>query len=91
MCFFLGCYAYISDISTKEKRTKRLAFLDGLFPVGFFTGNHAYLYSTFDILLYHPNLNIFLGMSISGIIKEKWGFIANFSLGLAGYALLTTV
>ncbi|XP_059079164.1 lysosomal proton-coupled steroid conjugate and bile acid symporter SLC46A3-like [Tigriopus californicus] len=67
VCFFLGCYAYISDVSTKKQRTKRLAFLDGLFPIGFFTG-----------------------LSISGVIKKKWGFIPNFALGM-GAAILAVI
>ena len=37
--FYLGCYAYIADISEPENRTRRLAMLDGLFPLGFYIGN----------------------------------------------------
>ena len=36
--FYLACYSYIADVSEPEQRTKRMALLDGCFPVGFYTG-----------------------------------------------------
>jgi len=39
VCFYLACYSYIADVSEPEKRTKRLAYLDGLWPLGFYIGN----------------------------------------------------
>ena len=38
--FFLACSAYLSDVSTKEERTTRFAFLDGLWPFAFYLGNY---------------------------------------------------
>ena len=37
-CFFLACYSYISDITTKENRTKRLAYLDGIHIISYALG-----------------------------------------------------
>ena len=36
--FFLASYAYITDISSPEMRTTRIALVDGLFPLGFYSG-----------------------------------------------------
>ena len=38
--FFLACSAYLTDVSSKEERTTRFAFLDGLWPFAFYFGNY---------------------------------------------------
>ena len=35
---FAGCYSYIADITSEKNRTKRFAYLAGLWPIGFYTG-----------------------------------------------------
>ena len=38
MCFFLGIYSYICDITTEGERSRRLALVDAFFPIGVYTG-----------------------------------------------------
>ena len=38
MCFFLGVYSYISDISNEKTRTVRIALLDFVFYTGLAAG-----------------------------------------------------
>lgn len=38
MCLFLGIYSYICDITTDGERSRRLALVDSLFPIGVYTG-----------------------------------------------------
>ncbi len=51
--------AYMADITEEKHRTKRVAFMSGLFPIGF---------------------NI--GKALGGLIKERLGFMYNFSIGM---------
>jgi PCFT/HCP family folate transporter-like MFS transporter 1/3 len=37
--FYLGAYTYLTDITTEENRTSRLAIFDGLMWIGFQTGS----------------------------------------------------
>ena len=57
--FFAACYSYITDITSEKNRTIRFAYLDGLWPIGFYTG-----------------------MMLGGFIKNKIGYMYNFSLGV---------
>jgi hypothetical protein len=36
--FFLACYSYLSDVTTASARTRRFAYLDGLWPIAYFFG-----------------------------------------------------
>ena len=38
--YFLACYSYLSDVSSTSTRTRRFAFLDGLWPIAYFLGNY---------------------------------------------------
>ena len=37
--YFLAAYSYLTDVSSSNTRTRRFAFLDGLWPIAYFLGN----------------------------------------------------
>ena len=38
VCFFLGIYSYICDITTEDERSRRLALVDAFFPIAVYIG-----------------------------------------------------
>ncbi len=57
-CFIMALYAYVADVTESGNRTKRMAFLAGIWALG-----------------------TAVGKNLGALIKERFGYVANFAVG----------
>ena len=76
-CIFMGFYSYISDISTEDNRTVRIAIVDFFYFVGFSMGTGSFSSSLITVKpwLCRPPLfqySVWIIELLDRLSKEKW-------------------